>query len=115
MRHIFSYNLAIATFKEYDRFLVLAIKKKETFLKNKQYKFWAVEKKHICYSFCMNLEKYNAACKKIIDLLEKNSIDYKYFEHAPVRTSEEAAKVRSDYSLSQGAKALIIRIKNKDR
>ena len=36
---------------------------------------------------------------------------YEYFEHEPVRTSEEAAKIRTGYTLAQGAKALIVRVK----
>ena len=49
---------------------------------------------------------------KIKEILEENNIDYDYMEHKPVRTSEEAAKVREGkYSIEQGAKALIVRIK----
>ena len=33
------------------------------------------------------------------------------FEHEPVRTSEQAAKTRPGYSLQQGAKAIIVRVK----
>ena len=48
----------------------------------------------------------------IKSLIEKNGMWYEYMEHEPVRTSEEAAQVRPlEYSLSQGAKALIVRIK----
>lgn len=36
------------------------------------------------------------------------------FEHGPVRTSEEAAKIRPGYSLKEGAKAMIIRVKNNE-
>ncbi|MFC1622051.1 aminoacyl-tRNA deacylase [Patescibacteria group bacterium] len=49
---------------------------------------------------------------KIRELLEKNSMWYDYFEHEPVRTSEEAAKVRPNYSLQQGAKALVLKTKH---
>ncbi len=49
---------------------------------------------------------------EIKNLLEKNGMSYDYLEHEPVRTSEEAARVRPDkYTLSQGAKALIVRIR----
>lgn len=44
--------------------------------------------------------------QKIIDLLDRNKIQYKTYEHEPVRTSEEAAKVRGT-DISLGAKALI--------
>ncbi len=44
-------------------------------------------------------------------LLQGHNIPYKRFDHKPVRTSEEAAAVRPEYSISQGAKALIVRIK----
>lgn len=50
-------------------------------------------------------------------LLEKNGVQYKFFEHEAVRTSEEAHALRPEYVLSQGAKALIIKCKipNQDR
>lgn len=47
----------------------------------------------------------------IESLLTEHDILYKKFEHEPVRTSEEAAAARPEYSLSQGAKALIVRVK----
>ncbi|MAG44604.1 hypothetical protein CL633_01820 [bacterium] len=55
--------------------------------------------------------KYHRIVKKIINLLEQNNCWFKTFEHKPVKTSQEAAKIRTGYSLQQGAKALIIRIK----
>jgi len=37
---------------------------------------------------------------------------FDYMEHVPVKTSEEAARIRpKEYTLSQGAKALIVRIR----
>lgn len=33
------------------------------------------------------------------------------FEHEPVRTSEEAAKVRPGYTIEQGAKAIILKVR----
>lgn len=59
--------------------------------------------------------KYHKVFYKIKKLLESESIWFETFEHAPVRTSEEAAKVRTGYTLHQGAKALILRIKNKGK
>lgn len=48
---------------------------------------------------------------KIINLLSENNIAYKEFRHEPVKTSAEAALVRGDISLEQGAKALIVSFK----
>jgi len=47
----------------------------------------------------------------IIKLLEQNHYWFETFIHQPVRTSQEAAKIRDGYTLAQGAKALIVRIK----
>ena len=49
--------------------------------------------------------------QKILTLLKNDGCWFETFEHEPVRTSEEAAKVRPEYSLCQGAKALIVRAK----
>jgi len=46
-------------------------------------------------------------------LLDSESIPYETFEHEAVRTSEEAAQSRDGYTLQQGAKAIIIRVKEK--
>ncbi len=54
---------------------------------------------------------YHKTVEKIEALLNEQGIEYKKFEHESVRTSEEAARVRPEYSLAQGAKALIIRVK----
>ena len=50
--------------------------------------------------------------KRICELLEKNKIAYKLFEHPPVHTSEEAARVRG-VSMESGAKAMIVRSEGK--
>ena len=55
---------------------------------------------------------YHQVVYKIKDLLEKNHCWFETFEHEPVRTSEEAAKIRPGYTLGQGAKAMIIRVKS---
>ena len=47
----------------------------------------------------------------IIDLLEEHGCWHESFHHDAVRTSEEAAAEREDYTLRQGAKALIVRAK----
>lgn len=44
--------------------------------------------------------------EKIIDLLKTHSIDYKVFRHEPVRTSEEAARIRGT-DIKHGAKSLV--------
>ncbi len=59
----------------------------------------------------MNLEKYHKTVSTIVGLLEKQNLWFETFEHEPVRTSEEAAQIRTGYSLDQGAKALILRVK----
>jgi Ala-tRNA(Pro) deacylase len=54
---------------------------------------------------------YHPVVKKITDLLTEHSVPFRTFEHAPVRTSEEAAALRPEFSMHQGAKALIVRAK----
>ena len=54
----------------------------------------------------------SVAC--ILDLLKSNDAWFETFEHEPVRTSEEAARTRPGYSLHQGAKAIVIRIKRSE-
>lgn len=54
---------------------------------------------------------YHPVVARIKKILTENKFWFETFEHEPVRTSEEAAKIRSGYSLSQGAKALILRVR----
>jgi Ala-tRNA(Pro) deacylase len=54
------------------------------------------------------MDKYHPVAKQIVDLLEKEGCWYETFEHKAVETSEEAATLRTGYSLEQGAKALIM-------
>lgn len=54
---------------------------------------------------------YHPVTNQIIDLLENHQVWFETFEHEPVRTSEEAAKIRDGYTQHQGAKALIVRVK----
>ncbi len=54
---------------------------------------------------------YHPVVGKIKALLTENGIAFETFEHEPVRTSEEASRVRTGYTLEQGAKALIVRAK----
>lgn len=54
---------------------------------------------------------YHKTTSQIVKLLEERKVWFETFEHAPVRTSEEAAKIRDGYTIHQGAKAMIIRVK----
>lgn len=57
---------------------------------------------------------FHSVTKTITDLLIQNNCWFETFEHEPVRTSEEAAKTRTGYTLQQGAKALIMRVKKSE-
>lgn len=56
---------------------------------------------------------YHPLVNQIIGLLTLRGLWFETFSHPPVRTSEEAAKVRTGYSFHQGTKALIVKIKDK--
>ncbi len=58
-----------------------------------------------------NLSNYHPVVAQIIALLKQRGCWFETFAHEPVRTSEEAANVRSGYALRQGAKAIILRVK----
>lgn len=60
---------------------------------------------------------YHPVVEQIKSLIKENNIHFEAFEHEAVRTSDEAAKVRTGYSIQQGAKALIVRVKisNQDK
>ena len=49
--------------------------------------------------------------EQILALLENNKVQYRLIEHQPIRTSEEAARIR-DVALKTGAKAMIVRGKD---
>jgi len=54
------------------------------------------------------IEKENPATHlKILELLKKHEIEFKVTEHAPVKTSQEAADIRG-VPLCSGAKAMLI-------
>ena len=55
---------------------------------------------------------YHPIVSKIKEILESNNYWHEAYEHEEVKTSLEAAKARPGYSLSQGAKAMILRVKN---
>lgn len=61
----------------------------------------------------MIAEDFHPCVNKIKSLLADSGVWFETFTHEPVRTSEEAALVRPEYSIAQGAKALIIRVKLK--
>jgi prolyl-tRNA editing enzyme YbaK/EbsC (Cys-tRNA(Pro) deacylase) len=58
--------------------------------------------------------QYHKTVTDILDLLKKTGCWFETFEHQPVVTSEQAAKLRHGYSLSQGAKAIIVKIEKID-
>lgn len=49
--------------------------------------------------------------QEITDLLRQHDCWFEDFEHEAVRTSEEAAALRPNYTTQQAAKAIIIRVK----
>lgn len=55
--------------------------------------------------------EYHKVVQQIIDSLKEKDYWHETFEHEPVRTSEEAAALRPNYTISQGSKALIVRVK----
>ena len=55
--------------------------------------------------------KYHQVTEQIQKILTDSGAWHETFEHEPVRTSEQAASTRPGYSLEQGAKALIVRVK----
>jgi len=57
---------------------------------------------------------YHPVTKQITDLLAEHHVPFRTFEHAPVRTSEEAAALRPDFTMHQGAKALIVKARAAD-
>lgn len=54
---------------------------------------------------------YHPVSIEIVGMLRNNNYWFETFEHEAVRTSLDAAKVRHGYTLEQGAKALIVRMK----
>lgn len=53
---------------------------------------------------------YHPLVEQIINLLKQENCWFETFEHEEVRTSEQAAQVRTGYSLHQGAKAIILKV-----
>ncbi len=63
----------------------------------------------------MGMADLHQAASQIVDLLEANDCWYERFRHHAARTSEEAAATRPGYTLRQGAKAIILRVKRNKR
>jgi prolyl-tRNA editing enzyme YbaK/EbsC (Cys-tRNA(Pro) deacylase) len=57
--------------------------------------------------------EYHPVVEKIKSILIERGVAFDTFEHEPVRTSEEASKVRTGYTIEQGTKALIARVKER--
>ena len=57
---------------------------------------------------------YHEVVSKILSSLKANDCWMETFEHEPVRTSEEASRTRPGYTLHQGAKAMIVRVKRSE-
>lgn len=57
------------------------------------------------------MTNYHPTVARIREILDGAGIVYKTFEHEPVKTSEEAAKMRPEHVLHQGAKALVVKVK----
>lgn len=58
---------------------------------------------------------YHPTALHILNLLKQHNFWYETFEHEPVITSVDAAKLRHGYTISQGAKALIAKVDFKDK
>jgi prolyl-tRNA editing enzyme YbaK/EbsC (Cys-tRNA(Pro) deacylase) len=58
---------------------------------------------------------YHPVTTQITDLLDAQGCWHETFTHEAVRTSEEAAQTRPGYTLQQGAKAIIVRVKKSKR
>jgi prolyl-tRNA editing enzyme YbaK/EbsC (Cys-tRNA(Pro) deacylase) len=61
----------------------------------------------------IDCSRYHPVAHRIVKLLQAADCWYETFEHAPVRTSEEAARTRPGYTLHQGVKAIICSTKGK--
>jgi Ala-tRNA(Pro) deacylase len=62
----------------------------------------------------MNM-KFHPISKTIVELLQADEVWFETFEHEAVTTSEDAARVRPDYSLHQGAKAIVVKGEKKNK
>jgi aspartyl-tRNA synthetase len=60
-------------------------------------------------------QQFDSVFDALIDLLTTHNVQYKLYEHEPVYTSEQAANIRGDVNLSQGAKAMMLEVKKEQR
>lgn len=60
------------------------------------------------------VKKYHPSSQQILSLIKEKGLWHESFEHEPVTTSDEAAKIRTGYTLEQGAKAIIVSVKEKN-
>jgi Ala-tRNA(Pro) deacylase len=60
----------------------------------------------------MKLAELDALTARLLKYLRDHNVEFQFMTHEPVRTSEEAAKVRGT-PLEQGAKALVCRADDK--
>jgi prolyl-tRNA editing enzyme YbaK/EbsC (Cys-tRNA(Pro) deacylase) len=58
-----------------------------------------------------SMSEYHQVADRICQLFANAEYSYQRFEHEPVCTSEEAYEARPGYTLEQGAKAIIVRVK----
>ena len=56
-------------------------------------------------------DAFHPVASQIEDVLREHGFWYERFVHGEVRTSEEAARERPEYDISQGTKALIVKAK----
>ena len=54
---------------------------------------------------------YHPLTEKIKKIITDAGREFETFEHEPVRTSEEASRVRTGYNIDQGAKSIIVRVR----
>lgn len=59
--------------------------------------------------------QYHPITQTIVELLKKYNIWFETLEHEAVTTSEDAARVRPDYVLHQGAKAIVVKGEKKNK
>ena len=52
--------------------------------------------------------------ERIFNLLKGSGVWYELLEHEPVYTSQQAAAVRPDISLHQGAKAMVLKVRSSE-
>ncbi len=57
------------------------------------------------------IDNLHPVVAQITGLLNEQGCWYETFEHEAVRTSEEASNTRPNYTLQQGAKAILLRVK----